>query len=170
MLLHCSKALAAKLPYLPTTNQAATAWSAWHGHLVRIDRFQCLLFCHDVTRYMLFLPGVRQPDFQQIETLHRNLFHDALKNDGVRDSDIQRALNALGPMALDTKTDRSVQGTIRMAMEDIKYAFRIHVKSIMQVDVRELTAYLNNRPCTANQKDIWPNSDMKASIKALTKT
>ena len=119
---------------------------------------------------MLFLPSGRKPGFQQIETLHRNLFRDALKDDGMRDTDIQRALDALGPMALDTKTDRSVQGTIRMALEDIKYSFRIHVKSIMDVDLRELTTFLNDRPCTVHKKYVWPSREMKASIQALAKT
>jgi uncharacterized protein DUF6933 len=32
---------------------------AWHAHLVRLDRVQCGLFCHDETRDCLFLPGMR---------------------------------------------------------------------------------------------------------------
>ena len=27
------------------------------GHLLLLDRRQCVLFCHDLTSYLLFLPG-----------------------------------------------------------------------------------------------------------------
>ena len=60
MLLHCTKALARKL----RQDQAASgmsepAWAVWHAHLLRLDRRQCVMFCHDQTRYCLFLAGLR---------------------------------------------------------------------------------------------------------------
>ena len=29
----------------------------WHGHVLLLDRRQCVLLCHDLTRYVLFLAG-----------------------------------------------------------------------------------------------------------------
>lgn len=61
MLLHCTKKLAAKLPRELFKDAALAASEGehrqlgeWHGHRLILDCRQCVLFCHDLTRYVLF--------------------------------------------------------------------------------------------------------------------
>ena len=44
---------------------------SWHANVYAIDRRQCLLLCHDATRYCLFLPGLRAPQLRELGRRHR---------------------------------------------------------------------------------------------------
>lgn len=91
MILHCSQKLAAKLTGLsPVPLEETSPLGSWHGHLFTLDRRQCALFCHDASRYVLFLPGLRKVEL------------------------------ALGPMHFDTATDRSVQSSLRVAQQTLE--------------------------------------------------
>lgn len=58
MIIHCTKKLAAKLPAVSLEPLMETSpLGSWHANLYTIDRRNCLLFCHDDTRYTVFLPG-----------------------------------------------------------------------------------------------------------------
>ena len=46
----------------------------WHGHPLLLDRRQCALFCHDLTCYVLFLPGLRADHFADLGPWHQELF------------------------------------------------------------------------------------------------
>ena len=51
-VIHCTRKLAQKLSGVSAAPIAETGeLGSWHGHLVRFDRVQCVLFCHDDTRY-----------------------------------------------------------------------------------------------------------------------
>ena len=67
MILHCSQKLASKLsPVSPTRLEETSPLGSWHGHLFALDRRQCVMFCHDATRYVLFLPGLRKEHFAEL--------------------------------------------------------------------------------------------------------
>jgi len=46
----------------------------WHGHPLLLDRRQCVLFCHDLTSYVLFLLGLRAAQFSDLGRWHLELF------------------------------------------------------------------------------------------------
>ena len=117
MLLHCTQKLAARLPEVSATPLAESSLlGGWHGNLYQIDRRQCVLFCHDETRYMLFLPGLKKTHFESLGRLHRDLFLLSLAAHGVPDAKIMRAGLALGPAVFDRATDRSVLASMNIAI------------------------------------------------------
>ena len=60
MIIHCSQKLSTKIPDVsPTPLEETSPLGSWHGHLFTLDRRQCVMFWHDATRYVLFLPGLR---------------------------------------------------------------------------------------------------------------
>ena len=122
MILHCSQKLAAKLPGVsPTPIEEASPLGSWHGHLFTLDRRQCVMFCHDATRYVLFLPGLRKEHFADLGgKWFRPLYLATLAMIGCPDTQIKKAELALGPMRFDTATDRSVQGSLRVAKWDLE--------------------------------------------------
>jgi hypothetical protein len=69
VIIHCTRRLAPKLHELSAKPLCEPLpLQSWHAHLYRADRRQCLLFCHDGTRFALFLPGVRKPHFADLAT------------------------------------------------------------------------------------------------------
>ncbi|NWF35864.1 hypothetical protein F3F93_03770 [Mariprofundus sp. KV] len=66
MIIHCTKRLAARLPEVSPEPLAETnPLGSWHANLYTIDRRNCILFCHDQTRFVLFMAGVEEGAFRQ---------------------------------------------------------------------------------------------------------
>lgn len=114
MLLHCTKKLAAKLPEVSVTPLAETSpLGSWHANLYTIDHRQCVMFCHDETRYVLFKPGLVKADFVELGRLHRELFLASLVALGVKETLLNRVSLVLGPVQFDCITDRSALEELR---------------------------------------------------------
>lgn len=127
MIIHCTAALSSKLPSIASHAAAdESPLGAWHAHLVRVQRLQCLLFCHDATRFMLMLPGVRKPQLQEIGRSHRDLFCAVLAAEGLPDALIARAEASLGEAGCDRATDRSVLGSMNIAMPDLNASISLN--------------------------------------------
>lgn len=146
--------------------QESGGLGAWHAHLVRFDRLQCVLFCHDATRYCLFLPGLRTPQFAELGRWHRELFLASLVKEGLADAVVARAGIALGPARYDANTDRSVLGTMNIAQWDLG-AYVSREDQIMDVDALLASRRLNERPVMANGKPLWPARAMRERVERL---
>ena len=113
MIIHCTKKLAAKLPSVSSSPLSESSpLGSWHANLYMIDRRNCILFCHDTTRYTLFLPGLRKVEFAELGRWFRELFTASLAYMGLEDTQVRRAVLALGPVTFDTATGRSVLGSL----------------------------------------------------------
>ena len=166
-VFHCTRKLAQKLSGVSVAPIAeAGALGSWHGHLVRFDRLQCVLFCHDETRYCLFLPRLRAPQFAELGRWHRELFLASLVKEGVADSVVARAGIALGPARYDAKTDRSVLGTMNIAQWDLG-AYVSREDHVIDVDALLASRRLNERPVMANGKPLWPARAMRERVARL---
>jgi hypothetical protein len=160
MICHCTKALAAKLPEVSSVPLAdANPLGSWHAHLHVIDRRQCVMFCHDTTRFILFQAGLRKEQFNNLGQMHRELFRFALVSMGVPDSSIKRVELAMGPAIFDTATDRSVLGTLNQSRSDFDH-FISDYRNILEVDPVIAARWLNHRPLTARGTWLWPDKSM----------
>ena len=122
MILHCTKKLAARLSDVSATPLVETCpLGSWHAHLLTYDRRQCVMFCHDASRYILFLPGLVKSQFADLGRLHKDLFLASLSALFVKQSLLSRIALAPGPMQFDCKTDRSVLGTMRVTDIDLSW-------------------------------------------------
>lgn len=162
MIIHCSNKLAAKLPEVsPNRLEESSPLGSWHAHLFTLDRRQCLMFCHDASRYCLFLAGLRNPHFAELGgKWFRELFTATLAVIGCRDTQIRKVELMLGPIRFDTATDRSVQGSINIARRDLE-AMVYRVPSVLDLDPLKVSARLNERPTTVKGKLVWPASAMR---------
>lgn len=168
MILHCSQKLAAKLPTVSQLPLEETSTlGSWHGHLFTMDRRQCVMFCHDATRYVLFVPGLHKADFAELGgKWFRPLYLATLAMLGCPDAQIKKVELALGPMRFDTVTDRSVQGSLRVAKLDLE-AWLDQVPNVMDLDPLAVSRWLNGRPATARGKWIWPDRAMLEAVARL---
>lgn len=54
----------------------------WHEHLLLLNRRQHALFSHDLTCYVLFLPGLCAAQFAELGLWHQELFLATLVTQG----------------------------------------------------------------------------------------
>lgn len=118
---------------------------SWTANLYSIDRRQCVLFCHDETRYVLFQPGLRKAQFDELGALHRQLFLDSLVAQGVERAQLKRVALALGLARFDCATDRSVLGSMNIACSDLD-GMLVRVANVMELEPIATGLYLNHRP------------------------
>ncbi|WP_420870698.1 DUF6933 domain-containing protein [Mariprofundus erugo] len=61
MIIHCTKKLAAKLSDVSAEPlMDSNPLGSWHANLYTIDRRNCVMFCHDQTRFVLLMVGVKK--------------------------------------------------------------------------------------------------------------
>jgi hypothetical protein len=167
MLLHCTQKLAAKLPDVSATPLVESSpLGSWHANFYTIDRRQCVMFCHDESRYVIFLPGLVKADFADLGRPHRELFLATLIALGVKDSLTSRVALALGPMHFDCLTDRSVLGSLRVANNDLDGLLDGDT-NVMECDPLALSLRLNRRPVTVMGKWSFPDRVMLERIERL---
>lgn len=107
MILHCSQKLAAKLTDVSAAPlEEISPLGSWHAHLMIYDRRQCVMFMHDATRYALFLPDLRKPQFAALGEWFRSLYFATLASFGCPDTQIKKVELAIGAVRFDTATDR----------------------------------------------------------------
>ena len=174
MILHCTQKLATRIPStgdLPSPeaepDSQAGLLSNWHAHLLTLDRRQCVLFCHDSTRYVLFLPGLRAPQFAELGRWHRELFLATLATQGLSDNRLARVELALGPLCVDRQTDRSVLGSLRVAAQDLKIGALDRTTNVMELAPIATSRWLNERPCRVYNRLVWPEQAMREIVEAL---
>ena len=133
MIFHCTKALTVKLPEVSKALLADNnPIGSWHAHLHVIDRRQCVMFCHDSTRFILFQAGLKKEQFNNLGHRHKDLFKFALISMGVSDSSIKRVELAMGSALFDTSTDRSVLGTLNQSRSNFDHFINDYRKRAKQ--------------------------------------
>jgi hypothetical protein len=156
MIIHCTQKLAAKLPVVSAEPLTETSpLGSWHAQVYTIDRHHCLLFCHDDTRYTVFLPGLRKEHFAELGRWFKEAFTASLAYMGVVDNQVRRAELAIGPVQFDTCTDRSVHGSLNQ-MRFMLDGQLEEVNNVMLLNPLTVTRWLCDTPvCIRGGKDWW---------------
>jgi hypothetical protein len=167
VIIHCTKKLAAKLPVVSRTPLAETSpLGSWHAHLYRIDHQPCAAFCHDATRYLLFVPGMDAQRLRDIGRWHREALGAALDAQGIPVAAVRRAELALGAAQFDVATDRSVLSSMRIAMDGVHFEIALQ-EGIERVDMPRLLGVVNGRPAMVRGRLVWPNVAMGELVAGL---
>ena len=75
MIIHCTKKLAAKLSHVSKVAlNENNPLGSWHANLYLINRRNCLMFCHDRTRFTVFLVGLKKDDLANLDSLVSGYF------------------------------------------------------------------------------------------------
>jgi len=146
LLIHCTRKLLTQIPERFIDLSASGA--GWHANLLRIERRKCVLFTHDETLYSVFVPGLRKPEFEQLdEVFGRGLFK-ALMWDDFSQTQIERMLEACRVVRFTRSSNRSVLGS----MNDMRFqigAYLEHDGGLTSVDLAQLHHELNHTPFRA---------------------
>ena len=173
MIIHCTKKLATKLPDVSNAPlDEANPLGSWHANIYTIQRRNCIMFCHDKTRFVLFMAGLKQKDFTNLDYCFQDLFANTLLKSGYDTNLIEKSLALLTPACFDTHCSRSVQGSMRTVRTMELDAALYHTGDVMSLLPYSTSAQLNHRPVTIKgMKDsecLWPIKDMEAWLKAIT--
>lgn len=168
MIVHCTKKLALKVPDVSDEPlHEPHPLQSWHANLYRVDRRQCLLFCHDATRFALFMPGVRREHFLDLTSVFRGLFALTLTAFGCSEARVARALLALGPLRFDTATDRSVLGSMNIVFDHEIVTLVSRVEHVLELDPVAASCDASERPTWIRGKSLWPDKRMRELVEAL---
>jgi len=173
MIIHCTKKLAAKLPEVSDTAlEGNNPLGSWHANLYTIDRRNCVMFCHDQTRFVLFMAGLKKDDFANLNYWFQDLFANTLLKLDYDTDLIEKALALLTPAQFDTCCDRSVQGSMRTVRMQELYGALYRTADVMELPPYSTSAKLNDRPVTVKGMKagecLWPVRDMRVWLEAVT--
>ncbi len=172
MIIHATRKLAERLPEVSKDSlQNDHALGIWHADRLTLDRRQCVLFCHDQTRAALFIAGLRKPQFAVLGgDIFRQLFGDTLLALGCPNSQVRRALMALGPCRFDTATDRSVLNSMRVVRQELE-AYLCNFPNVLMMDPVDASCRLTKRPASIRGgKFIWPQDLLLELVSNLQAT
>jgi hypothetical protein len=146
LLIHCTQKLLAEIPERFIDPSASGA--SWHANLLRFERRKCVLFTHDETLYSVFVPGLRKPEFEQLDKVFGQRLFKALLWDEFSQTQIERMLEACREIRFTRSSNRSVLGS----MNDIRFQIGAHVEQdggLTGVDLAQLHHELNRNPLSA---------------------
>ncbi|MEA3588161.1 hypothetical protein J6I75_07325 [Pseudidiomarina sp. 1APP75-27a] len=181
--LHATRKLFEKLPVDKDGKLSATertAWiyekptldinplSGWHGHLVTLQRRQCLLMAHDATRFPLVLPALTKPDFAELNDRFTDTFMNTLLKCGANELHLETADKYLRPLQVDTECNRSVQGTLNRMKDEFEHQLYFDRLNVAEMTGYNAGAWLADTPRTVKGKDyLWPNKEMLTLLSRL---
>ncbi len=164
--LHCTKKLQAKLPLsddgrlpgrLSGEVVAESPLSGWHANLLLMQRRQCVLFVHDATRFPLFIPALKKPDFAELDYYFQDALMNSLLKLGATDAQMKAAEQLLAPLVCDSATDRSVLGTLNQMGQELEYMLVYDGAHVTDLSPYATSVWLAERPCQIRGKDwVWP--------------
>ena len=145
-LIHCTQKLLAEIP--DRFIDPSASGESWHANLLRIDRRKCVLFTHDATLYSVFVPGLKNPDFERLDEVFGQRLFKALLWDEFTQTQIEWMLEACRAIRFTRSSNRSVLGS----MNDIRFHIGWHVEDdggLTSVDLGQLHHRLNRIPFSA---------------------
>lgn len=143
--------------------------SGWHGHLVTLQRRNCVLMTHDSTRFPLVLPALTKPDFIELNYRFVDAFLNTLLKCGATEIHLEAADKYLRPLQVDTECSRSVQGTLNRMKDEFEHQLYYDRLNIAEMTGYNAGAWLADTPRTVKgQKNaLWPKEAMLTLLERL---
>ena len=146
LVVHATQKLLVEIPAALIDHNAVG--ENWHANLLRIDRRKYVLFTHEATLYSVFVPGLRKPDFAQLDQVFGQRLFKALLWEGFPQALIERMLDACQSVRFTRSSNRSVLGS----MNDLRFQVEVEVAQaggLARVDLVDLHQRLNRTPLSA---------------------
>ena len=170
MIIHCTKKITEKLPYVATTRlQEDCPLGSWHANVYQFKRRHCVLFCHDLSRYVLFLSVLRKTQLSDLGNWFVEIFLATLGAEGFEQSAIAQVAKSLGPIRFDATTNKSVLSAMNIVSQQA-YGICEQVNDTRDLDPTGISLHLSHRPTSINKKTIWPDKIMAEMVMALQAT
>lgn len=182
MIIHCTRKLSAKLKSAGhmvsntplVTEGAEQSIGSWHANITTIQRRQCVVFCHDQTRFALVLIGATAKELKAIDYWFSDLLVNTLLKSGVDPALIEATCQQLPALHFDTACDRSVQGTLNQLIQELEWTVQYEGISVMDLPIYSTCVRLSKRPCRIKgmkqSEYFWPIEEMETLLRGITHT
>ncbi|WP_322406338.1 hypothetical protein U0358_11255 [Idiomarina sp. PL1-037] len=143
--------------------------SGWHGHLVTLQRRNCVLMAHDSTRFPLVLPALKKADFAELNDRFVDTFMNTLLKCGANEAHLETADKYLRPLQVDSDCSRSVQGTLNRMRDEFEHQLYYDRLNIADMTGYNAGAWLADTPRSVKgQKTVlWPKDAMLTLLERL---
>lgn len=144
--IHCTQKLLAEIP--DRFIEPSASGASWHANLLWFNRRKCVLFTHEESLYSVFVPGLRKPEFEQLDEVFGQRLFKALVWDEFSQVQIERMLDACRVVRFSRSSNRSVLGS----MNDMRFQIGTHMecdRGLTSVDLALLHHALNRIPFSA---------------------
>lgn len=165
----CTQKLAKEFNDRQPTDEAIiqTGIHAWHANLYSFHRRKSVLVVNDETRFAVFLPGLRKPEFQGFENHFRASLKQEMLRFGVKKGDAAKVLLGLGPILFGKTHSRSVLGT----MNDMAFCLEVQLQRLGRLPKNDdeldwVSKSMNETPCTSKGRRGYfiPADEMKKLV------
>lgn len=117
----------------------------WNATLFFVSRKKCLLITNSITRYSVFVGGIRKSEFKNLSEIFINTLIEQLKIDGIQSEELD-IRNLIGETTLHpTDRNRAIAGTQKYILENVdvwKYEFG----AFENWDFRDINRRINGVP------------------------
>jgi hypothetical protein len=103
---------------------------------------QCILITNDATLYTIFVPGLRENDFEFFDLVVGQHFLKNLLYENCPNELIKNILLQCNHMSMDKTLDRRILGTLKRLRKKLEYIVRLH-GGLDKTDYYELNSILN---------------------------
>jgi hypothetical protein len=179
MIIHCTQKLSAKLKSAGHTvsktllgsDSTESSIGSWHANITTIQRRQCVVFCHDQTRFALVLIGATAKELKAIDYWFSDLLVNTLLKAGVDPALIEATSQQLPALQFDTACDRSVQGTLNQLIQELEWTVQYDGISVMDLPIYSTCVRLSKRPCRIKgmkeSECFWPIEEMTKLLHSM---
>lgn len=137
----------------------------WHGSLKYINRKKCIIFMNDLTRYTIFLYGIKKKDLDQLENLFIDGLVDTLRSDNFPHESIMKLVDNIESFNIIKTNNRSVGGSIMDHFKTLPYIIDFSYAQFMEqqgiINLKEISHKLNRTPLMCSSKGFFPIDKMK---------
>jgi len=148
-IIRCTQKLLKELKVKPVETEPSLGLiGGWHANLLNIDRRKCVLITNDTTLYSVFMPGLRQPQFEMFpEIFGQELFRN-LRCDNFTQQEIEIVLEELREIRIGKSNNRSVLGSMNDMTFRIKYLIS-RAGGLDAIDLTDLNQDINRNRLSA---------------------
>lgn len=164
----------APLAYAQCSNDTENSIGSWHANITTIQRRQCVVFCHDQTRFALVLIGATTKELKAIDYWFSDLLVNTLLKADIDPALIEATCQQLPALQFDTACDRSVQGTLNQLIQELEWTVQYDGISVMDLPIYSTCVRLSERPRRIKgmkeSECFWPIKEMEALLREVAPT
>lgn len=117
----------------------------WNATIFFVSRRKCLLITNSITRYSVFIPGIKKADFKNLSELFINAFTEQLKRDAILNKELD-VRKLIGEIKLHkTDNNRPIIGTQNYILESID-TLKKRYRSFEDWNFRDINKRVNGIP------------------------
>jgi uncharacterized protein DUF6933 len=144
----------------------------WHAGFNFINHRKCILFMNDLTRFSVFLYGVKKKELDNLEQVFINSLQETLESENFNKAEISQIMQENQKIEITKTNNRSVLGCMNDFWRIIPYCLfessMDYLNYAKSFNLTALSKTLNKTPMMCSKKGIFPIKEMKNTLEIRT--